>query len=43
MHKELSRQVKKAVGEYESGEEAVISRDALPSCGREVTLMRFAC
>jgi hypothetical protein len=33
----------KAAGEHESREEAVISRDALPSGGREVTLMRIAC
>jgi hypothetical protein len=33
----------KAVGERESREEAVILRDALPSGGREVTLVRIAC
>jgi hypothetical protein len=33
----------KAMGEHESREEAVMSRDALLSAGREVTLMRIAC
>ena len=33
----------KAAGEHESREEAVISRDALPPGGPEVTLMRIAC
>ena len=33
----------KAIGESESREEAVIQRDALPSGGREVTLVRIAC
>ena len=33
----------KAAGEHESREEAVISRNALPSGGPEVTLMRIAC
>ena len=33
----------KAAGEHESREEAVISRDTLPSGGPEVTLMRIAC
>jgi hypothetical protein len=30
------------MGEYESAEETVILRDALPSGGREVTLTRMA-
>jgi hypothetical protein len=29
------------MGEYESAEEAVVLRDALPSDGREVTLTRI--
>jgi len=33
----------RAMGKHESREEAVTSRDALPSGGREVTLMRIAC
>jgi hypothetical protein len=33
----------KAAGEHESREEAVISRDAPPSGGPELTLMRIAC
>ncbi len=40
IHRELSWQV---TGEHESREEAVISRDALLSGGREVTLMRITC
>ena len=43
MHRQLPWQVRRLQVSIESREEAVILRDALPSGGREVTLMRIAC
>jgi hypothetical protein len=43
MHRELRWQGKRAAGEREPGEKAVISRCTLPRDGQEVTFSRIAC
>ena len=43
MHRALRWQGKRAAGERELGEKAVISRCTLPRGGQEVTFTRIAC
>ena len=43
MHRKLFWLVRRLWASNESREDALISRDALPSGGRKVTLMRIAC